>query len=29
MLEKIVNISAGSDYKQSSKPGARSKPHAT
>ena len=25
MLEKIVNISAGSDYKQSSKPGARSK----
>ena len=25
MLEKIVNISAGSDYKQSTKPGARSK----
>lgn len=25
MLEKIVNISAGSDYKQSSKPGARAK----
>lgn len=25
MLERIVNISAGSDYKQSSKPGARSR----